>query len=78
MLERLVRAAVILLEDESVGDGNIEEEMENVLVKLPASSSTTIVPSHLITTIYTTHVLVVANDGRWACHFYLTTILLPS
>ena len=76
MLIRLVRA-VMLLEDKSIGDENIKEEMEDILVKLPASSSTAIVPSHLIS-IYATHVLVVANDGHGACHFCPTTIILPS
>ena len=59
-------------------DGNIEEEMEDILVELPASNPTDVVPSHLISSIYTAYVLVVANDGCGACYCYPTTILLPS
>ena len=43
--------------------------MKNVLIKLPASSSTAIVPPHLISSIDTAHVLIVADDNR---------ILVPS
>ena len=77
MLKRLV-GAVMLLEDKSVCDGNIEEEMEDVLVKLSTSSPTAVITSHLISSIYVTHVLFIANDGCRACHCYPTTILLPS
>ena len=66
---------VMFLEDKSIGNGNIEEEMENVLIKLPASSPTAIIPSHLISIIYAAHVLVIANDSRGAYHLYPTTIL---
>lgn len=44
MLKGLVRT-VMLLEDKSTCDGNIEEKMEDILVELPASSPTAVVPS---------------------------------
>ena len=77
MLKWLVRA-VMLLEDKSICDGNIEEEVENILVKFPASSPTAIVPSPATSSIYTTHVLVIAHDGSWACYCDPANILLPS
>ena len=57
---------------------DVKEEVENVLVEFSTSSSTAIISSHLVSSIYTAHVLVIANDSCGACHFTPTTIPLPS
>ena len=46
-------------EDEAVGDGDIEQEVINILVEFPAPFSALVVPSQLVTVIHSSHEPVV-------------------
>ena len=56
----------VFIQDERVGDGDIKEKVKDVLIKLATLGVAIIVPPQLITTINSSHTLVVCDDGFWA------------
>ena len=55
-------------------DHHIKEKEKNIFIKFSASWSATVVPTQLISTIHSSHELVVGYDALWARYFRL----LPS
>ena len=68
----------MLHEDESIRYSYIEQEGEDVFVKLPALCSAAIIATELISTIHTPYVFIVADDGLGTGDWYPRTILLSS
>ena len=56
----------VFIQDERVGDGDIKEKVKDVLIKLATLGAAIIAPPQLITTINSSHTLVVCDDGFWA------------
>ena len=55
----------VLVQDEGVGDRDIEKEVVYVFVKLPTLGAAAIVATQLITVINCTHTAIVHYDALW-------------
>ena len=74
----MLEKGVMLHEDKSISYSYVEQEGEDVFVKLPALCSVAIIPTELVSTIHTPHVFIVVDDGLWTGDWYPRSILLPS
>lgn len=72
------RGTVVLHENESIGYSYIEQEGEDVFIKLPTLCSAAIIATELVSMIHTPHVFIVADDGLGTGDRYPRPILLPS
>ena len=66
----------MLVENESVGNTDIKEKMEDVLVQLPTLSAAVVVAAQLITPIHSTHITVVHFDSFWTGNLDVGAIIL--
>ena len=71
------RSARGLHQDVSVGDGHIKEKEKNIFIKFSALRSAAVVSTQLISTIHSSHELVVGYDALWARYFQATPVSLP-
>ena len=53
----------VLLENVRISDCNVKKEKRDIFVEHSTLCSTGVVPTKLVSTIHTPHVLVVQNDG---------------
>ena len=67
---------IVLHENECIRYSYIEQEGEDVFVKLPALCSAAIVATEPVSTIHTPHVFIVADDGLGTGDWYPRPILL--
>lgn len=68
----------VLLQYICVSYGYIEEEVEYIFIKLPALGSAAVIAPHLVTSVNTSHVVVISNDGLWTWHWNVSPISLAS
>ena len=55
--------SIVLVQHKGVGDGRVQQKVKNVLVEFSTFCAATVVASKLITSIYSSHILVVGHDG---------------
>ena len=65
----------MLHQDVSISYCNIQQEGKNIFVKLPALCPAAVIAAQLVSTIHSTHVLVIVNDALRTRHWHPRTIL---
>ena len=68
----------ILIQDECICNAYIKQVIEDVFVEFPALHLAVIVPTELVPSVHTAHVLIVGDNGFWARNGDASTILLMS
>ena len=66
----------VLLENVRISDCHVKKEKRDIFVELSTLCSTGVVPTKLVSTIHTPHVLVVQNDGLRAMNRSTCVVLL--
>ena len=60
--------SVVLVQHKCIGNSDIEQKVEEILVELSTFHPEAIITSKLVASIHPSHELVVGDDGFWTWH----------